>query len=116
MTSGAMPLREITLETSSRTIVLDSDAAMDFLAQIRKAAGDHREDAERPLREAIEGQRAHAVNWTEDGKRGALHALDAWVLSEGTGAMPDAVMDPARELMRDLGLPPFDEEIPYDPT
>ena len=30
--------------------------------------------------------------------------------------MPDVMLAIRDELMRDLGLPPFDEEIPYDTT
>ena len=47
---------------------------------------------------------------------GALHAIDAWLISEGTPGILDPVMDLRYELMRDLGLPPFDEETPYDAT
>ena len=111
-----MPPGEITIQTSSRTLTLGNDDSRSLLAHIRQAGGEQREYAERPLVEAIDSQGAHEVSWSADGKRGALHAIDAWLISEGTTAMSDKVMDLRYELMRDLGLPPFDEEIPYDPT
>jgi len=111
-----MPPNEITVQTSSRTLPLENDDAMGLLAHIRQAGGEQRDDAERPLLEAIDSQGTHEVSWSVDGKRGALHAIDTWLISEGTTAMSDKVMDLRYELMRDLDLPPFDEEIPYDPT
>ena len=61
-------------------------------------------------------QGAQDVRWSDDGKHGALHAINAWLISEGTTGMPDEMPELRDELMRDLRLPPFDEEIPYDAT
>ena len=116
ITSTSMPPREITVQTASQTFVLGNDSALDLLAHIREAGGENRDDAERPLLEAINSQGAHDVRWSENGKRGALHGINAWVLSEGAAATGDTVEELRYELMRDLRLPPFDEEVPYDPT
>ncbi len=109
-------MTEITLHTASRTFTLRNDEAMDLVAHIRQAGGPHRHDVEQPILDAIDDPDARDVRWSDDAKRAALHAIDVWLISEGTPAVPDVISDLRYELMRDLGLPPFDEEIPYDPT
>ena len=109
-------MTEITILTGINTFVLGNDAATELLAHIRSAGGPNREAAEEPVLAAINGQNAREVRWSDDGKHGALHAINAWLISEGTEAMPDVMLDIRDELMRDLGLPPFDEETPYDAT
>ena len=42
--------------------------------------------AEAPILAAIETQGAQDVRWSEEGKHGALHAINAWLISEGTPA------------------------------
>ena len=74
--------------------------------------GDNQAVAEAPLLAAIEDGGAGDVRWSDDGKHGALHAINAWLIAEGTTGMPDEMPELRDELMRDLRLPPFDEEIP----
>ena len=109
-------MTEITILTGVETFVLGDDAAADLLAHIRSAGGQNREAAEAPVLAAIDSGGTQDVRWSDDGKHGAVHAINAWLISEGTAGMPDVMLAIRDELMRDLGLPPFDEEIPYDPT
>jgi hypothetical protein len=106
----------ITIHTATQTFVLGDDDAVDLLEHIRGSGGPNREDAETPLAAAIDSGGAGEVRWSDDGKRGAVHAIDAWLLSDEATDLPDPVEDLRYELMRDLQLPPFDEETPYDPT
>ena len=114
MPSQLMP--EISILTGSNTFVLGDDEAADLLAHIRSAGGENLDAAEAPILAAIDTQGAQDVRWSEEGKHGALHAVNAWLISEGTQSMPAVMLDIRDELMRDLGLPPFDEETPYDAT
>ena len=109
-------MTEITILTGIDTFVLDNDATTDLLAHVRvcrwtqptkppRSPSSPRSTPERP--------RGQVVRLWE---HGALHAINAWLISEGTEAMPDVMLDIRDELMRDLGLPPFDEETPYDAT
>jgi hypothetical protein len=109
-------MTEIKILTGAGTFVLDDDDATDLLSHIRSAGGQNREAAENSVLAAINSHDAHEVRWSDDGKHGALHAINAWLISEGTEQMPDVMHEIRDELMRDLGLPPFDEEIPYDAT
>ena len=109
-------MREITILTGTNRFVLDEGAANALLAHIRSAGGDNQAVAEAPLLSAIEDGGAGDVRWSDDGKHGALHAINAWLIAEGTTGMPDEMPELRDELMRDLRLPPFDEEIPYDAT
>ena len=109
-------MTEITIIAGAETFVLDDDAAADLLAHIRSGGGQNREAAEAPVVAAIDSQGTQDVRWSDDGKHGAVHAINAWLISEGTSGMPDVMLAVRDQLMRDLGLPPFDEEIPYDPT
>jgi hypothetical protein len=107
-------MTEITILTGTNRFVLDEDAATALLAHIRSAGGANQGVAEAPLLTAIDGNGAEEVRWSDEGKHGALHAINAWLISEGTTSMPDVMPEIRDELMRDLRLPPFDEEIPYD--
>lgn len=107
---------EITILTGSHTFVLGDEEAANLLAHVRSTDGENRDAAEAPLLAAIDTLGAQDVRWSEEGKHGALHAINAWLISEGTKRMPAVMLDIRDELMRDLGLPPFDEETPYDAT
>lgn len=109
-------MTEITILTGIETFVLDDHDAMELLAHIRSSGGQNREAAENPVLAAIDNNGTHEVRWSDEGKHGALHAINAWLISEGTPSMPAPMLEIRDELMRDLRLPPFDEEIPYDPT
>jgi hypothetical protein len=107
-------MAEVTILTGIDTFVLDDDAARELLAHIRSEAGTNREAAEQPLLTAIDSQDADPVRWSDDGKHGALRAIDHWLISEAERPMPGVVGLLRYELMRDLGLPPFDELEPVE--
>jgi len=100
--------------TALERFELDDEAASDLLAHIRTSAGDQRSATEEPLVAAIDNPAAPEVRWNEDGKHGALRAIDAWLIAAGPADMPAGIDDLRYELMRDLNLPPFDEDQPIE--
>jgi hypothetical protein len=107
-------MTEITIHTGTQTFVLDDDATKQLLDHIDAAGGPNHDAAEAPVRAAIDGEGADDVRWSDDGKHGVVHAINTWLIAEGTQGMRDVMLELRDELMRDLRLPPFDEEVPYD--
>jgi hypothetical protein len=101
-------MREVVICTAAQRFSLNNDQSMDLLAHVRRDANDYQVAAEEPLLNAINAGGVAEVKWSDQGKRGALRAIEAWLRSEGTPDIPEPVMQLRYELMRDLLVPPFD--------
>lgn len=84
---------------------------MDLLRHLRSDGGEHRGEATRPLIAAINGRPAE-VRWSEGAKGSVLGAINAWLMTEGSGVIPEVVMSLRDELLRDLRIAPFEDDSP----
>ena len=88
--------------------MLEHDDAVSLLEHVQRDAGTGREEAERPLLHAINDRGSADVRWSAEGKQGALNAIAEWIDAQGTPDTPEVIQQLRSELMRDLGVKPFD--------
>ena len=101
-------MRHVTIQTGRRSFILEHDEALSLLDHVQRDGGTGRAEAEGPLLHAVNDRGSADVRWSAEGKQAALSAISQWIAAEGIPDIPEVIQQLLHELMRDLGVPPFD--------
>ena len=104
-------MRGIFIYTATQRYSLGEVEATDLLLHLRHDGGEHGTAAARPLIAAIDGTSTE-IRWSEEAKGSVLGALNAWLTSDSSDHIPEVVHSLREELIRDLRIPPFEDNVP----